>query len=149
MKRTRVMLGLAAAAAPVGAAAQTLTPAGVFMDAQPMIKLVMVGLLVATAAAVFVGIGKLRPGAQLNGGSAFLSALRFGGPVVGLLGASYVGLLMFLGISNAPGPVPMQVLAPGFAEVTLLIVLGLFAGAVATAFNWAVEARIDRQVLRP
>jgi ABC-type amino acid transport system permease subunit len=143
------MLGLAAAAAPVGASAQTLTPGGVFMDAHPLIKLIMVALLVATVAAVVVGVMKLRRGAQLNGGSAFLSALRFGGPVLGLLGASYVGLLIFLGIANMPGPVPMKVLAPGFAEMVLLIALGLLAGAVATAFNWAVEARIDRQVLRP
>jgi hypothetical protein len=41
----------------------------------------------------------------------------------------------------------MTVLAPGLAEVALLLGLGFVTGAVALAFNWAVEARIDRQVL--
>lgn len=134
---------------PGMAHAAPLTLGGVFTDAAVAMKLIMLVLLVATAAAVIVGAAKLRSGKTLNGGSAFLSALRLGGPLLGLLGASYVALQMLLGVANSPEPVPARVLAPGYAELVLLIGLGLLAGAVAVVFHWAVEARIDRQVLRP
>ena len=54
---------------------------------------------------------------------------------------------MTLGYANVPGEPPFKVLAPGFAESFLLIGLGLLAGTVAVLAHWAVESRIDRQVL--
>ena len=149
MGRSRMLLGAAFLWVPTAAWAAPLTLSRVFWDAAPTMKLIMAALLVAAVVAVVMGVLKLRPGGALAGGSAFLSALRLGGPVLGLLGASFVALSMFLGIANSPEPVPMRVLAPGLAEIILLVGLGLLAGAVAVAFNWAVEARIDRQVLRP
>ena len=152
-RRELVLAAVLAAliAAPVSALAQEerLTPAGVFFDADPLVKLVMLVLLLATVAAAVVGAVKLASGPRLTGGSAYLSALRLGGPLLGLLGAAYVGLFMFIGISNAPTPPSMTVLAPGLAEIVLLLVLGFLAGGVAVAFHWAVEARIDRAVLKP
>jgi biopolymer transport protein ExbB/TolQ len=41
------------------------------------------------------------------------------------------------------------VLAPGIAEAVLLVGLGVMAGAVAVIAHWALEARIDRAVLKP
>ena len=149
MRRLGAMLGVTAVGWPAVVHAAPLTLGGVFADAAVTMKLIMVLLLVATVAAVVVGAIKLRGGNALNGGSAFLSALRLGGPLLGLLGASYVALQMLLGVANSPEPVPARVLAPGYAELVLLIGLGLLAGAVAVVFHWAVEARIDRQVLRP
>lgn len=152
MKADYTLFATAAATAfvhPALAQAAPLTPMGVFFNAHPLMKLIMVGLLVATAAAVVVCALKLRPGRPLSGGSAYLSGLRAGGPLAGFLGAAYVALQMFLGLANAPAPPPMNVLAPGFAEAVLLVGLGLLSGAVATVANWAVEARIDRAVLRP
>ena len=135
---------------PAGALGQErLSPAGVFFDADPLVKLVMAVLLVATIAAAVVGIMKLASGPRLTGGSAYLSALRLGGPLLGMLGAAYVGLFMFIGISNAPTPPTITQLAPGWAEMVMLLVLGFLAGGVAVAFHWAVEARIDRAVLKP
>ena len=151
MSVLRAMLCVPAfAALPAAALAQErLTPAGVFFDASPEVKLVMAVLLAATIAAAVVGVMKLASGPRLTGGSAYLSALRLGGPLLGLLGAAYVGLFMFIAITNAPTPPTMTELAPGIAEAVMLLVLGFLAGGVAVAFHWAVEARIDRAVLKP
>ena len=65
-----------------------------------------------------------------------------------LLGAVFVLLNGYLGIANAGGPVPMPVLAPGFAEAALLFLLGLLAGVVGVFCHWIIEARIDRAVLK-
>jgi BlaI family penicillinase repressor len=64
-----------------------LTPFVVFQFAGSLQKFVMVTLLVAIIAAIVVLALKLREGRRLTGGSAFLSGLRIGGPIIGLLGA--------------------------------------------------------------
>jgi hypothetical protein len=142
--------GLAALlACPALAQAAPLTPALIFMHAAPLPKLIMLGLIVATVAAVVICAIKLRAGRKLSGGSAFLSGLRVGGPLAGLLGAANVCLNMSIGVANSPVSLPMNILAPGIAEAVLLVGLGLLAGSVAVIANWAVEAQIDRTVLAP
>ena len=111
-------------------------------------KLIMLSLLVAMLAALIVCAMKLASGPRLSGGSAFLSGLRLGGPVMGGLGAAWAGLGMAIGLANMAGAVPLIVLARGYAEVLLLLVLGFLAGAVAVIANWAVDSRIDRSVLK-
>jgi biopolymer transport protein ExbB/TolQ len=108
-------------------------------------KLVMIVLVAAIFGALAVCVRKLMSGQALSGGSTFLSALRLGGPLLGLLGGAYNGLMMFMGLAR--GPQPFEVLAPGLAEIALLILLGLLSGVVAVICHWAVEARIDRTVL--
>jgi hypothetical protein len=130
------------------AAQDRLTLIGVFLHAAPLVKLIVLGLFVATIAALGVCAGKLGSAPRLAGGSAFLSGLRVGGPLTGLLGAAWAGLGMALGLANVLGPVPVSVLARGYSEIMLLIVMGLLAGAVAVVANWAVESRIDRTVLK-
>ena len=124
-----------------------ITPALVFADATPLGKLIMVVLLAAMVAAVLVTILKLAGGKRLNGGSAFLSGLRLGGPIIGGLGACNSFLMMTIGIANVPAELPLKALAPGFAEAFMQIGVGFLAGAIAVLCNWAVESRIDRQVL--
>jgi hypothetical protein len=104
-------------------------------------------LVLAMIAAVVVLVLKLSGGRRLAGGSAFLSGLRLGGPVIGGLGAAFSLFNMALGYANQPVAPPPTILAPGFAEALLQIVLGFLAGAVAVFAHWAVESRIDRQVL--
>jgi hypothetical protein len=124
-----------------------LTPMAVFADSAPLQKLIALALVAAILAAAIVLAGKLRSGQRLGGGSAFLSGLRLGGPVLGGLGAGFSLFSMSLGYANVPGDLPLKVLAPGFAEAFLMICLGFLAGAVAVLAHWAVEARIDRSVL--
>ena len=142
------LAGFAALLAPgVALAAPGLTLATVIGDAAGTMKFIMIALVLAAIAAIALTALKVLPGRRLSGGSAFVSALRLGGPLIGLLGASFVVLMMFLGIANAGQSVPMPVLAPGFAEAAMLIFLGLIAGVIGVICHWVIEARIDRTVL--
>ena len=129
-------------------AGQRLTLPGVFSDASELMKGLMILLLAGAIAAVVITVLKLARGRRLAGGSAFVSALRLGGPLIGLLGAAFVLLHGFVAIANVGEPVPMAVLAPGYAEAAMLVFLGLFAGVVGVICHWVIEARIDRTVLQ-
>ena len=146
-----VVAGLMLASVPMAAvAAPRITLATVFFDADETMQVLMIALVVASLASIIVTGLKLASGKRLNGGSAFVSALRLGGPLIGLVGAAFVLLSMFIGIANF-GSVPMPVLAPGFAEAALLFLLfllGLMAGVVGVICHWVIEARIDRTVLQ-
>jgi biopolymer transport protein ExbB/TolQ len=130
------------------ASAEPLTPAAIFGHASPFVQAIILGLVAATLAAIVVCIMKLASRSKLAGGSAFISGLRVGGPLAGFLGAAWGGLNMAIGLANLAEPVPVNVLAHGWAEAMFLIVLGLLCGAVAVICHWAIEARIDRAVLR-
>jgi biopolymer transport protein ExbB/TolQ len=120
----------------------------VFANAETLQKLIIVALLVSAIAALVVLALKLRGGQRLAGGSAFLSGLRLGGPILGGFGACLSLLNMSIGYANVPGDLPLKALAPGFAEAFFVVGLGFLAGAVAVFANWAVESRIDRSVLK-
>jgi hypothetical protein len=123
----------------------TITPWMIFELANPMQKGIMVALVLAMAAALVVLAKKLS--GSVDGASAYLSGLRLGGPVIGCLGASFSLLSTTLGYASVPANLPLKVLVPGFAQAFLEIGLGCLAGVVAVCAHWAVEARIDRQVL--
>jgi biopolymer transport protein ExbB/TolQ len=124
-----------------------MTPVTIFFDAAPSIKAIILILVVAAITAVVVTVKKVASGRHLTGGSAYLSALRLGAPLLGLLGAAFNGLMMFGALAKF-GAQPINVLAPGLAEATFLVVMGLIVGVVAVICHWAVEARVDRAVLR-
>lgn len=124
-----------------------LTPLTVFEFAGPLQKFVMIILVVACVAALAVLALKLAGGKRLSGGSAFLSGLRLGAPIIGILGACDSGLNMTLAVASVPIDVTPKRLAPGIAESFLMVGLGFLAGAIAVVAHWAVESRIDRQVL--
>ena len=69
------------------AQANLLTPIKVFALAAPFPKLIVIALFVSAVAAVVVLVLKLRSEQRLAGGSAYLSGLRFGGPILGGCGA--------------------------------------------------------------
>jgi hypothetical protein len=144
----RLASTLALIAIPAAASAAPLTPVGVMAAATPVAKLIILGLLACTVAAIVVCVRKLASGPRLAGGSAFLSGLRLGGPLAGLLGAAWTGLGMAIGLANVVQPVPASLVARGVAEVMMLITLGLLAGAAGVIGAWALEARIDRDVLK-
>lgn len=126
-----------------------LTPAVVFQHASPPMQLIMLMLVAASLGAIVVAVRKVLSGPRLSGGSAYLQALRLGGPLIGLLGAAWNVMMGNLAIANVGQQPPYHVLAPGVAEASFLFVLGLIAGVIAVICNWVVEARIDRAVLRP
>jgi hypothetical protein len=119
----------------------------VVRDATLFVKLLLLLLGAASFAAIFVCAAKLASGPRVAGGSSYLSALRLGGPTLGLIGATFGLLHMFVGLANVAGPVPVQVLSRGWAEATLLLLAGLVAGGLAVIANWVVEARLDRVIL--
>ena len=141
-------LAISAALVPGLAAAEPLTVAGVFAHAAIPVQLVMLVLLGSTIAAIVIAVMKALQGPRLAGGSAFLRALRAGGPLLGAFGAGYGILNCCLGLANVAQTPSIQVLAHGFAELALTLLLGLLCGVVAVIANWSVEARIDRAVLR-
>lgn len=119
----------------------------VFSDAALLCKLLMLTMVVAAIAAIIITVKKLSSGHRLQGGSSFISALRLGGPLIGLLGAVFNLMVIFIGIANAGEPALLAVLSPGFAEAAMLFFIGLFAGVIAVTCHWIIEARIDRTVL--
>jgi hypothetical protein len=129
------------------AAAAELTPFTVFQYAPPVQQLIIVVLILTIVAAVVVLAIKLLPDRRLSGGSAFLSGLRLGAPIVGLLGACHAGLYMTLAVASIPIEPTLKMFAPGIAESFEMVGLGFLAGAIAVVAHWAVESRIDRQVL--
>lgn len=149
LSRLLVLVPATLMATPAMAQQQGITLATVFAEAALSMKLLMLLLIVAMIACVVIAVRKIMAGPALVGGSAFLSALRLGGPLIGLLGAMFNAVVGFIGIANSPEPVPFNVIAPGLAEAATLTMLGLLAGVVAVVCNWAVESRIDRAVLRP
>ena len=150
--RFPVLLAVALSAPPALAIAEPITPAVVFLHATPVVQIVILGLLVAILAAIAVCAAKVSTGPKLSGGSAFLSALRLGGPLAGLTAAAWSALSMAIGLANVRPTPPVAAFAPafapGFAEGAMVIALGMLAGLVAAICNWAVEAKIDRAVLR-
>jgi len=146
--RAGLVLGAAVLFGPAGAQASPLTPVMVFQNAAHPVQFIMIGLIAATLGAIGVCAVKLAKPAGDSGGSAYLSGLRVGGPLAGMLGAACTLLLLFLFISGINRPVSLNELAPGFAEALVLILLGFASGAVAVIGNWAVDSRIDRAVLK-
>jgi hypothetical protein len=140
------ILAICVGAIPAAASARGMTPVTIFAESAPSMKLIMVALLAAAIAAVVVTVRKVASGRHLSGGSAYVSALRLGAPLLGLLGAAYNGLLGFMAIARFGAP-SIQVLAPGLAEAFFLLVLGLAVGVVGVICHWIVEARVDRAVL--
>jgi hypothetical protein len=135
--------GAAMAQAPTP---QRLSPGVIFTDAAIFPQIIVAALLAATVAAVVICVRKLMPGKKLAGGSAFISGLRAGGPLLGLLGATYGLLNSAIGIANVQ-PKNLLVVMPGIAEMLMIVLVGLLAGVVAVIAHWAIESRIDRQVL--
>jgi len=125
--------------------AERLTLGDVFADAAPLNQAIMAGLLVAAVVAVVLWAMRLTRKVDVTGSSlTYFRALKGAGPLLGLLGASYTLLGGFLGLANTRPTPPMSVLAPGYAEATLEVAIGLFAATVAVLCERHLEGRIRR-----
>lgn len=120
---------------------ERITPILAFENASLINKAVVLTLLLGAAAALIVMVLNLASGKRTPGGPAFLSGLRFAGPILGVVGACYAGFTMTLGVANVPIPVTLKMLAPGFAEIFLTTGLGFLTGVIAVFAYWMTESR--------
>ena len=110
-----LLLATPALAAPV---ANRLTVGGVFGNAASPVQVIILLLAVAIVAAPVLLILR-RPAA--------LSALAKGAPLLAGAASLFTLLAGAVGIANSPTVPSLTVLAPGFAEMLFLMVLGLLA----------------------
>ena len=128
---------------------ERLTIGGVFADAAPEVQLAFVILLISTLAALAVWALSLPKVGQadakgLAGALGRLRIVRSGALPFGCLAASYIAFSVFLGISNVRPAPSITVMAPGFAEAALAVMLGLLATTVAVVCERHLEGRIRR-----
>jgi hypothetical protein len=148
-RRMRVLAMVWAALAVVGAAAVIVfanigvMPVGLglpwilFLDADPIAKLVML-MLAMTLATVIVMAGTQalkRSGSP----SEFLRIAGLVAPGLGLLGSLYVGIN--IGIAAAALKPPLPVMAPGLAELCQTAAMGFAVGAVALWLSEVLSRR--------
>lgn len=157
------VLGVAAAVSAVAgaAAAQTaanytvvppaerLTFGGVFADASVEVQIAM-ALMIAGAVGSLViwALNLSKVGSAdtkgLAGGLGWLKIVRSAGVLLGVLTASFILLSGSIGVANVRPTPSLTVLAPGFAEASLAVMLGLLASTVAVICERHLEARIRR-----
>jgi hypothetical protein len=111
-----------------------LTLVEVFAHAQPVVKVFLFLMIVLLIAAVAVWAVQLS-GRRSERGETILSSVLVAAPLLGLTAAAYGLLDMSIGISNVSPEPNLTVLAPGFAEASLCILLGLLAASLAAAFR--------------
>lgn len=126
---------------------QRLTVAGVIADAAPEVQAMMAILVVATLASAAVwatSLGKVGRGDArgLAGALGRLRIVRSGATPLGFLTAAYVMFGGFLATANVRPAPSLTVMAPGFAEATLAVMLGLLATTVAVVCERHLEGRI-------
>lgn len=130
-------------------AAERLTFGDVFADASVEVKTAMVLLIAGAAASLVIWAMSLRKVRQadapaLAGAMGWLRIIRSGGVMLGVLTASFILLWSFIGVANVRPAPSLTVLAPGFAEACLAVMLGLLASTVAVVCERHLEARIRR-----
>jgi hypothetical protein len=128
---------------------ERLTIGAVFADASIEMQLAFVILLVSTIASLAIWALSLpKVGAAdakgLAGALGRLRIVRSGATPLGVLAASYVLFNGFLGIANVRPTPTLTVLAPGFSEAAMAVMLGLLATFVAVVCERHLEGRIRR-----
>ena len=106
-----------------------LTVGRMYVDASPVVKIVLAGLLLSGLVAIVIlllGLARVSKGSA--GAARFLEATMVAAPIAGLFGAAYGVLTIFLGIANTNiVSMNLAVAAPGIAEAILSVAAGLLA----------------------
>lgn len=129
--------------------AERLTLLRVLANATPSVQLLMVLLIAATLVAVVIWAASLPKVGQgdakgLAGALGRLRIVRSSGALLGLLAASITLLSGFIGMANVRPTPSLAVLAPGWAEAALAVMLGLLASSIAVICERHLEGRIRR-----
>lgn len=138
-------LGGSAWAADPGLASTRLSGAMVVTHATPVVQAIMalLGLSIVTAAALWAiqAIqGDRADPARRARRLAMLSAIAASAPLLGLTAAAYTVLNCFIGIANVRPSPDLATLAPGLAEATMSVMLGLLAAALAAGARRVLDA---------
>jgi biopolymer transport protein ExbB/TolQ len=111
-----------------------LTLIDVFAHAKPVVQVFLFLLFVLLIAAVVAWAGQIS-GRRSERNETVLSSVLVAAPLFGLTAAAYGLLDMAIGIANVQPEPNLTILAPGFAEASLCILLGLLAASLAAAFR--------------
>jgi hypothetical protein len=115
---------------------QRLSLLAILAHAKPVVLVLMFLMFALLIAAVAVWIGQLAQGRRnAERGESLLSAVLVAAPLFGLTAAAYDLLDMSIGIANVRPAPDLTILAPGFAEASLCILLGLLAASVAASLR--------------
>ena len=142
--------GLALAGGPAFAQEQgPLTLGDVLLNAAVPVQVVMIGLIVAAVVSLGLwgaGLAKVGKGDAkgLAGSLGRLRIVRSAGAPMGALAASFTLMSGFIGLANVSPQPSLAVLAPGWAEAALAVMLGLLATSVAVICERHLESRIRR-----
>ena len=118
-----------------------LTVGLMFMDAAPVVKIVLVGLvLTGLAALVILLLGLARSSKGMPGAARFLETAMAAAPIAALFGAAWGLITIFLGIANT-NIANLAVAAPGIAEAILSVATGLLALLLAVIAYRVVKPR--------
>lgn len=114
---------------------QRLSLLGVVTHAKPVVEVflfLMFLMLIAAVVVWAIEVSGRRAGERTEG---VLSMVLVTAPLFGLTAAAYGLMDMSIGIANVRPAPDLTLLAPGFAEAGLCILLGLLAASVAAAFR--------------
>lgn len=114
---------------------QRLNLFGILAHAKPVVEVFLFLMFVMLIAAVVVWAMQLSGRRNPQRGEDVLSMVLVTAPLFGLTAAAYGLMDMSIGIANVRPAPDLTVLAPGFAEAGLCILLGLLAASVAAAFR--------------
>ena len=118
-----------------------LTVARMFIDASPVVKLVLVGLLLtALASLLILVLGLARSPRGMAGAARFLETAMAATPIAAMFGAAWGLITIFLGIANS-NVSNLAVAAPGAAEAIMSLALGLLALLFAVIAHRVVKPR--------
>ena len=119
-----------------------LTVPQMYVDASPVVKIVLAGLLLTGLAALVILLLGLVRSKSMGGAARFLEAAMIAAPVAALFGAAWGAMTIFLGIANTNVvPLNLAVAAPGIAEAILSVAAGLFALLLAVIAYGVVKPR--------
>jgi hypothetical protein len=129
--------------------AERLTFAGVFADADIVVQTMMTLMIGgAIAALVIWGLSLAKVGKgdakAVAGALGWLKIIRCAGGPLGVLTAGYTLLGGFIALSNVRPAPTISIMAPGWAEAALALVLGMLATTVGVICERSLEARVRR-----
>ena len=122
---------------------------GVLLNAAVPVQVVMLALIVGAVVSLGLwgaGLAKVGKGDArgLAGSLGRLRIVRSAGAPLGALAASFTLMSGFIGLANVSPQPSLAVLAPGWAEAALAVMLGLLATSVAVICERHLESAIRR-----